>query len=110
MSKKKNNEPKKMTAAQYWEWRCSIEEIKVAKLNEKKAHLENEILNKDIENKKLKLVLFKESARSARSSVLATQEDFEQTKQRIEKELGISLKDCTIDPYTYEIKPINEDE
>ena len=108
MAKKKKDEIKKLTSAQYWEWKCSIEELKSSKLNDKRVHLEQEIMNKEIENRKLKLALYKETVRSARSSVVHMQENFEKIKQRIEEELGMSLQDCTIDPYTLEVKKIQE--
>lgn len=108
MSSKKSNEPVKMTPAQYWEWKCSIEEMKLAKMNEKRVFLEKELMNRELENKKLRLALFKDTVKSARNSVTTKEEDFEKTKQRIEEELGMELKDCTIDPYTYEIRKIEE--
>lgn len=98
---------KKIPADLYWEWRCTLEELKVAKLNEKRLHLEQEIMNKEIENRKLKLALFKETVRAARSSVVSRSEDQEQIKQRIEEKLEMSLEDHVIDPYTYEVKPLN---
>lgn len=98
---------KKIPENLYWEWRCTLEELKVAKLNEKRLHLEQEIMNKEIENRKLKLALFKETVRAARASVVSRQEDQEKIKQRIEEKLKMKLEDHVIDPYTYEVKPIN---
>ncbi len=108
MTKKKVEETKKLTPAQYWEWKCYLEEMNKAKVNDKRVNLEQEIMNKEIENRKLKLALFKETVRSARRSVISSQEEFEKVKQRIEEELGMKLEDCTIDPYTLEVKKIGE--
>ena len=47
---------KKMTEGMYWEYRCTAEELKSSKLNEKRTHLERELMNKTIEIHKLKLV------------------------------------------------------
>lgn len=96
----------KLSAADYWEWRCTIEERKVAKVNEKRVHLEREIMHKEIENRKLKLALFKETVRAAQLSVEDSDAEYEKIKQRLEKKLGISLDNKAIDPYSFEIKEI----
>lgn len=100
-------ETKKLTPAQYWEWRFKAEQIKLSHLNEKRVNLEQEIMNKDIETKKLKLALFRETVKASRRSTENNKKEFEETKQRIEKELGISLENCAIDPYTLEVKQVD---
>lgn len=114
MAKKKNDEikveeSKRLSPAQYWEWRCTTEELKFAKLNEKRIHLEREIMNKEIENRKLRLALFKESVRAARRSVELAEAEYEKFTQSLEEELDMTFKDCVIDEYTYEIKSLNEE-
>ena len=99
---------KKLTAGSYWEYRCTIEELKSARLNQKRIHLEQEIMNKEIENRKLKLSLFRETVRSALRSVESAETELEKIKERLEEELGMSLKDCAIDPHTYEVRHIDE--
>lgn len=110
MTEKKKEETKKLTPGQYWEWRCTTEELKSAKLNEKRIHLEQEIMNKEIENRKLKLVLFKETVRAARKSAENAKAEYERFVQSLEEELKVDLKNCAIDEYTFEIKPFESDD
>lgn len=97
---------KKLTSAEYWEWRCNIEEIKFCKLNEKRVHLEKELMNRELENKKLRLALFKETVKAARKSVETSEAEYEKFKQSLEKKLGMSLSDCVIDPHTFEVNKL----
>lgn len=99
---------KKLKAESYWEYRCTIEELKSSRLNQKRIHLEQEIMNKEIENRKLKLSLFRETVRAAQRSVESAEEELEKIKQRLEEELEMSLENCAIDPYTYEVRSIDE--
>lgn len=108
MARKKADEPKKLSPGSYWEYRCTIEELKSAKLNQKRVHLEQEIMNKEIENRKLKLALFKETVKASHRSTDNAEKELEKIKQRLEEELGRSLENCAIDPYTYEVKSIDE--
>ncbi len=105
---KQENKPKKISPGSYWEYRCTIEELKSARLNQKRIHLEKEIMNKEIENRKLKLALFRETVRVALNTVENCEKELEKIKQRLEEELGISLENCAIDPYTYEVRDIDE--
>lgn len=110
MARKKKEEsgPKRLSPGQYWEWRCTLEELKSAKLNEKRVHLEREIMNKEIENRKLKLAMFKEILGTARKSVEAAELENEKFRERLEADLGIDLKDCVIDEVTYEVTSVND--
>jgi len=70
MTKKQNEAKKKiLSPGSYWEYRCTIEELKCAKLNKRRVNLEQELMNKEIENRKLKLSLFRETIVSAHKSV-----------------------------------------
>ncbi len=75
----------------YWEWRCTIEELTSARLNEKRLHLEKELKQKEIEINKLRLALFRETVTSARNHTSKAEAEYEKMKQRIESELGMSL-------------------
>jgi len=108
MAKKKKSNPK-ISPALYWEWRCTTEEIKSAKINEKRIHLEREIMNKDIENRKLKLALYKETVLAARRSVEHCEAEYKKIKQRLEDELEMSFEDCVIDEFTYEVRSLKEE-
>ena len=106
--KKKTEEPKKLSPGSYWEYRCTIEEVKSARLNQKRTHLEQEIMNKEIENRKLKLALYRETIISASKSVKTAEAELEKIKKRLEEELKMSLENCAIDPYTFEVKSLDE--
>ena len=111
MARKKTEEKsqtKQLEPGSYWEYRCTIEELKNAKLNQRRVNLENELRNKEIENQKLKLALFKETVRAAQTSTQKAEEELEKIKQRLEQELGMSLENCVIDPHTYEVKSLEE--
>jgi len=93
----------------YWEWRCTIEELKAAKLNEKRVHLEKELKQKEIEINKLRLALFRESVSSARKGVTSAETEYEKMKQRIEDKIGMSLNNCVIDDISYEVKKLEDE-
>lgn len=94
----------------YWEWRCTIEELKNAKINEKRVHLEKELKQKEIEINKLRLAVFRETVASARRSAIEAEKEYEKMKQRIEDEIGMSLNGCVIDDISYEVKKLEEEE
>lgn len=111
MTKKlKLNENPKLSPGLYWEWRCTMEELKFAKLNEKKVHLDRELMNKELENRKLKLALYKDIVKSARGSVENAELEYGNIKKRMEEEIGMSFENCVIDEYTYEVKKLDTDE
>lgn len=103
-----NQEAPKLKPDVYWEWRCTIEELKTSKLNEKRVHLEKELKQKEIEINKLRLALFRETVASARKGVVAAEQEYEKMKQRIEDEIGMSLNGCVIDDISYEVKKLEE--
>lgn len=103
-----SEETKKLNAAQYWEWRCTMEEVKSAQLNEKRVLQDRELMNKDIEIRKLRLALHKTVQQSAHSAVDAAKKEYDRLKKQIEEELNISLDNCVIDEYTYEVKKLEE--
>lgn len=97
-------EVKKMTPAQYWEWRCTIEELKSSELNFKRVMLERQIKELEIELRKKELILFKEVVINASSDKEKIKKDYESFKTKLEEQLGCSLSNCVIDDITYEIK------
>lgn len=107
---KKKKAPKKLTEGQYWEWRCTTEELKSAKLNEKRVHLEHDRKNKEIEILKLKLVIFKDSLKAARQMVEGAETEYKNFTRKLEEDLGFEFKDVVIDEYTYELKSLEEDD
>ncbi len=99
---------KRLTPAQYWEWRCSIEELKSSDLNFKRVMLEKEIKELSIELKKKELILFKEVIINASNEKEKIKKDYEVYKQNLERQLGCSLANKIIDENTYEIKDVEK--
>lgn len=93
----------------YWEWRCTIEELKTAKVNEKRIHLEKELKQKELEIQKLRLTMFKDIVSSARKGVTSAQNEYEKMKRKIEEQIGMSLNGCVIDDISYEVKKLEEE-
>lgn len=110
MIKKKKEEAKdntlRISPALYWEWRCTIEEVKVSKLNERRVQLERDLMSREIENKKLKLLKYQDQLSSAHRSATVAEAEYEAMRERIEIELGISLNNHAIDPHTFEVKSL----
>jgi len=104
-----SDETKKcMTPAQYWEWRCTIEEVKTAAINEKRVAQHAKILQYEIELNKLKLKLHTKEQEIAKLNRQKCEEDYKSLTSKIESELEVSLKDCVIDEYSYEVKKVSE--
>lgn len=99
---------KRLTSAQYWEWRCSIEELKSSDLNFKRVMLERELKELNIELRKKELILFKEVIINASNEKEKIKKDYEVYKQNLEKEIGCSLSNKIIDDITYEIKDVDK--
>ena len=76
-------------------------------MNEKRALLERDLMTREIENKKLKLALFKKTLSSASDAVKAAEKEYGEMKERIEKEIGMSLNNCVISDMTYEVKKLD---
>lgn len=97
---------KKIPSELYWEWRCTIEELKTAKLNEKCIQLEKELKKKEIELYNLNLSRLQEYSILARNKVISAELEYENMKKKIEKKIGMSLNDCIIDATNFEVKKV----
>jgi len=85
-----------LTAAQYWEWRTTIEEMKTANLI-----LENQILK--FEGVKREWV---SKINSAKEKVNAAEVEYKRIMDLLEKDLGTSLKNKIIDDINFGISDI----
>jgi len=94
---------KKLTKAQYWEWRCTIEEMKTAELNKGREILSIKLMEKDLELQQLKLMNQKRNLGKVTNAVVDAKKEYERFKEMLEEKLKISLKDKSIDPVTFEI-------
>jgi len=110
MSEEKKNEQElelpKLSPAQYWEWRCSLEEINSAKLMLSATQQKQKIKELEAEVSKLRALLFKKSVDAATGNLKKIQDDFQEYRKKLEAELGMSLESCVVDPVDYSIKKL----
>lgn len=98
-------QPPRLTPEQYWEWRTTIAELDEAKKAVDIVNLQLSSLKKDVEILTLKSQLFLHTTVNERKSDLsAAEQEYLNTKKRIEGLLGISLNDKLIDAATFEVK------
>lgn len=100
-------ETPKLTPGQYWEWRCTIEEMKTAKLylqlmEAKKSLIQRDIKILDYEGK-LKL----QTVNAAKQAEADAKKEYERFKGELESSLGMSFENCVIDDVTYEVKKLD---
>lgn len=109
MAKKKDvpSETPRLAPATYWEWRCCINEMDVARKDLDIATLKYETMLKDQEIARLKSSLFKVNISSIESKLTLTKEEYHKMKQKIEAEIGCTLDGKVIDDINYEIKPLD---
>lgn len=101
---------KKLTEGEYWQWRCSIEEVKLSKVNEKRVLLQQELMQQEIEIKKLKLALFKDVINASKRSKEHVKKEYDDFVQQLEKKLNIDMRNCTIDELTFEVRSLSEED
>jgi hypothetical protein len=107
---KKNTKAKDrcIRPALYWEYRCTLEELKVATLEQKRKILERDNMRKDMEIQQLKLVAFSKTIQNAAQSKVEAEKELARIRDIIESEVGMELKNCVIDEVTYEVRTIDE--
>jgi predicted transcriptional regulator len=93
----------KLTPAQYWEWRTSLEELSHEDTRVEVARLRQRIAELKVSEAQLEAKVADVGAREAQIHRSKLNADFHQFRERLEKELGISLRNCTIHPYSYEV-------
>lgn len=93
----------KLSKVQYWEWRCTIEEMKTAELNKSREILSIKLMEKEIELQQIRLKHRKRNLELVNHEVTKAKDEYERFKADLEKKLKLSLKDTSIDPVTYEI-------
>jgi len=99
----------KLNKDQYFEWAYNIE--KFAHSKTKKALIEKKYANMglEIEIKKLKYQIFNSSVQQARQVENDAQKDFEEFKEKLEKELGYKLENVVINPVTLEVTELTNE-
>lgn len=102
---------KKLSPAEYWEWRTTISEMQVAKEVFKNSEFEHKILMIQAENSVLKAQVFaKTKLVSAKENVENCKKEYDRFKNVLEENLGISLNGKIINEVTFEVQdpPTNE--
>lgn len=88
----------KLTSEQYWEWRTTVAEMRVAELEYKVANHQNSLLFKDVEISKFKAIIH---GQTVVTNLLGKSEDAKNEYQKFRKELenkvGCSLEGKIID-------------
>lgn len=99
----------KLSDANYWKWRLTIEEGSTAKAKSEVAQLRCQLKVEEIEKQKYKLILLQKSFQEAQLNIKQSSEEYDKVKGEIEEEMEISLNGCTINPYTFEVQEIPEE-
>tara|TARA_R110000868_G_scaffold202754_6_gene450533 strand:- start:266 stop:637 length:372 start_codon:yes stop_codon:yes gene_type:complete len=99
----------KLTHRQYAEWKFSIFEMQKSALKNDIVNMEQKEFQYLLESLDLKRKLHAlTKGQSARLSIDQTKDEYEKIKLSIEKELGYSLSDKSIDEITLEIKDLSK--
>ena len=101
---------KKLTPAQYWMWRLTIEEMEHAKTKEKVFRQGLALQLKENENSQLKYGIKTFKLESVTAQTKAAKKEYDNFTASLETELGISLKGKIIDEITFEVKELVEGE
>ncbi|NJO65525.1 MAG: hypothetical protein HC836_47755 [Richelia sp. RM2_1_2] len=95
-----------LSPEQYFKWRFFMEDMLHWETRIKLSRLHYSHMEKDIEIQKLKAAIHKNIIKDHEATSKLKKEEYEAYRQELEKQLGVSLDDCAIDDYTYEIKRI----
>lgn len=94
----------KLSEAQYWKWRLTIEEQVHQKTRQNGANVMCRLKAVELEKCKLEMVILRRGYIDEQAKTAPCKEEYDKVKGEIEKALGISLNGCSIDPYSYEVK------
>lgn len=103
-----------MSGEQYWRWRAGANDLiasqersaradwyhKFHKANTRALHFEGELAT----------IRAREASEEMKRREQAAHEEYQELRAQLEKELGVSLKNCTIDDETHAIIPLDGDE
>lgn len=88
----------RLTAAEYWEWRTTVAEMRTADVEYELAQSRSGLLKRDVEIAHLKAQLHIMSVEPAmQAKAEAARAEYEATKARLEKAHGFSMKNAVID-------------
>lgn len=93
----------KLTPAQYWEWRTSVEEKSHEDTRVRVAQLRQQIAELQVSEAKLRAQLAANDVKEALMHQKRITDDYHAFRMKLETELGVGLRGCTINPYSYEV-------
>lgn len=101
------DEVKRLTPAEYWEWRCAIADMATARKEKELADAQLIAMRKEVEIASLKARLFElVQCDTAKTKVENSTKAYEDNKKHLEMVHQISLSGKIIDEVTYEIKEL----
>ena len=93
-----------LDAADYWEWRTSIEETKIATLNVELNALRLKVVELELRNKQLEHALFKNQVQAVVGTKERVEKEYQNHIKKIEEKYNINLKECIIGDINYEVR------
>lgn len=100
---KKVSKPKSLPPAIYWEWRTTMEEMQHAETKKCLAEQHLLVLQLNSEVAKNKAVLFQGEVHKAKDKAELLKKDYHSYVERIELDLGFSMKNVAVHPVSFEI-------
>jgi hypothetical protein len=95
-----------LTPAQYWEWRCTLEEMTSARHVFVVTQQKFELMAKDIEIARLKNEVYKTAVQAAKANVDRLEADYQVYRKKLEETLGFTLESCTIDAFNFAVRKL----
>ena len=97
----------KIQEIDYLRLALKMEELQHEMSKSKIKEQQSSLLEKDLENLKLRIALHKQIVIDSRQSVNDLKKSYEEFREELSKKLGYELKDLIIDPVTLEVKKQN---
>lgn len=96
----------RLSDAQYWKWRLTIEEMQHAASIRDLRNIECKYKELELQNGQLQLIAMRAKHLEQVKAVEASKAEYDLVKKEIEAQLGISLNQCVIDDQTWEVKKL----
>lgn len=98
-----------LSESQYYKWRFLMEEMLHWEFKIKYSRLYYSHMEKDIEIQRLKTAIHKNVIKDHEGMSDEKKKHYEDYRQELEKQLNLSLEECTIDDMTFEVRKIPKD-
>jgi len=97
-----------LSGEQYWHWRFSVEDLNHAKTRLLLYQTQIKLKEALVQKNSVEVSLLREKTKDYIKTVDDTQEEYSTYLEKVENDLGVSLRECIIDPYTYQVKEIKK--